>query len=209
MYTASFYRNNWKTLCNNFHWDECDDVGIANDNLNDWIPYARDNIPGNNNKCSNIPIIDYKTFINWMLYCIGNKNKIMDIIFQEYMHTAIPDSLNIMDDMDKEYKLNQYQSQFYYEIQTGLFNRFYPNTENDNWDLGNDQDTDSEDDLGWYGYDYLRAKIITARMIHLYRVALRTIIIIQQKFREYSYAPGGGMYKQTNQHWQQTIEANY
>ena len=27
----------WKTLCNNFQWDECDD-GIANDNLNDWIP---------------------------------------------------------------------------------------------------------------------------------------------------------------------------
>ena len=209
MYTSSFYRNSWKTLCNNFHWDECDDVGIANDNLNDWIPYARANIPENDNKCSTVPIIDYKTFTNWMLYCINNKNKIMNIIFNEYMHTVIPDSLNIMDDTDKKYKLNQYQSQFYYEIQTGLFNRFYPNTENDNWNMGDDNDANSEHDLGWYGYDYLRAKIITARMIHLYRVALRTIIIIQQKFREYSYAPGGGMYKRAKKHWEQTMETNY
>ena len=47
-----------------------------------------------------------------------------------------------MDDTDKKYKLNQYQSQFYYEIQTGCLIDSIQILKTTIGTLGNDNDAD-------------------------------------------------------------------
>lgn len=211
MYTGSMLINKykWQTLCSNFHSDDLD-INSWEECLTRWIPYAYDE-ESNSDTASCKPTINFKTLINFIKFCNNQKNTIIDIISDSYMYLIIPDSFNLsVNDKDYEKKKNEYRSQFFYEISYGINGllKMYCVCEDSMY--GSDGCNNCKNGCwAWYGYDYIRARNITSRMIHLYRVSIRTITIIQNKFREYSYAPGGGMFKRTNNHWDQMIESNY